>query len=258
MARDYHLSLNLSRELWHELLGAALPMTLSEGQVDLVDNARAVVKQLQVRERVAGLLEDQRAPSALRRARDRARGLWRNNRERVYRRLNEVMRVEGRWTVSLDEVGTRLKYGSQKLGADATVKGRFEGRLVLLNENVEIPIVLEKRVGATVALENIRYDPEHEAVIGSLGDLGVHIGDRAVYQLVSRLAEYVLEQQLPRTGPVPILKRAQVAELVQPMGGALKMQMGVEDLELTINEDDATLNVRFGFAHAQVAEVDHG
>lgn len=251
---SHHLSLSLSRELWRELLGAALPIHLAGGQLDLAQNARTMLKQLAVRERVAGLLEDRQPPAPLVRAKDRARALWHARRAGVYRRANELVRVEGEWRVELDQIGTDLKYGRQQIGADAYVRGVAEGTLYLMKENVELPFKIEKRLGASIALKNIHYDPTQRAVIGSLQDLGVYLGDNAVLQLVSRLAEYLLEQQVPRVNPVPILKRDQVDDMVGPVGGPLKMKMGVEDLELEITEQDMTLKVRFGFTQGQLTD----
>lgn len=253
-SNGYHLSLNLSRELWQELLSAALPIELQRGDLDLAGNARAVVRQLGVRERVSGLLEDRRSPAALVKVRDRARALWHRRREGVYRRVNELMRVEGSWRVELDDLGTELRYGDQRVTADAYVKGVAEGKLFLLRENVEIPFTIERRLGASVTLKDIHYDEEHRAVIGSLGDLAVHIGDHAALQLMGRLAEYLLEQQLPKVNPVPILKRGQVEDLVSPIGSPFKTQMSVEDLVLEIDEQDMALKVRFGFTNLQITD----
>jgi hypothetical protein len=250
----YHLSLNLSRELWQELLSAALPLEIRAGELDLTGSARALVRQLGVRERVHGLLEDSRSPAALVRVRDRARKVWHRRREGVYRRVNDLMRVEGTWRVELDDFGTELRYGRQQVTADAYVKGIAEGKIILLRENVEIPFVIERRLGASVTLKDIHYDDEHRAVIGSLGDLAVHIGENAALQLVARLAEYLLEQQLPKVNPVPILKRAQVEDLVGPVGSPFKTQLSVEDLVLQIDEKDMALKVRFGFANLQIAD----
>lgn len=250
----YHLSLNLSRELWQELLSAALPIELTKGQMDLTGSARSIVRQLGVKERVSGLLEDRRSPAALLRVRDRARSVWHRRREGVYRRVNDLVRVEGTWRVELDDLGTELRYGSQQVSADAYVKGVAEGKLILLKENVELPFVIERRLGASVTLKDIHYDEQHRAVIGSLGDLAVHIGDHAALQLVARLAEYLLEQQVPRVNPVPILKRDQVEDLVSPVGGPLKTKMSVEDLVLVIDDNDMALKVRFGFSHLQLSD----
>lgn len=249
-----HLTLSLSRELWNELLGAALPVKLAGQSFHLARNARQLVRQLGVRERVSGLLEDRRPPAALVRVKDRAKALWVRRRPGLYRRLNDVVRIEGVWRVDLDQFGTELKYARQKVTADAYVRGVAEGTVYLLRENIELPFRIERRLGASVALGDIHYDPGHRAVIGSIQDLEVFIGDSAMFQLLSRLAEYGLEQQLPRVNPVPILRRDQVEDMVGPMGGPLKMQLGVEDLELEITETDMTLKIRFGFSRAQLTD----
>lgn len=249
-----HLTLSLSRELWRELLGAALPIPLAGREFHVARDARAAVRQLGVRRRVAGLLEDRQPPRALVKLGDRARDAWARRRPGVYRRLNELVRIEGTVSVDLDDMGTELTYGHQRVSANARVRAVAQGTVWLLRENVIFPFEIERRVGAQVALADIHYDPGHRAVIGSLQDLGVFLGDNAVLQLLSRLAEFGLEQQLPRVNPVPILKRDQVEEMVAPMGGPLKMQMGVEDLELEITDDDLTLKIRFGFTRAQLTD----
>lgn len=254
MSKDYHLTLSLSRELWNELLSAALPVKLAGEGFDVTRDARHAVRRLGVRQRVAGLLEDRRPPAALVRVKDRAAAAWRRRKPSVYRAIRDLVQIEGEWRVELDDLGTELAYGSQRVSANAYVKGVAEGRIRLLRENVELPFVVERRLGASVALGDIRYDPGHRAVIGSVQDLGVFIGDHAALQLLSRVVEYALEQQLPRVNPVPILRRDQVQELVGPMGGALRMKMGVEDLDLEVSDRDLVLKVRFGFTRAQLTD----
>lgn len=255
MARNgYHLSLSLSRELWSDLLHAALPVTLAEGEFDLVGQAREGLRQLGVRERVAGLLEDRRPPELIVRAGDRARRAWRSRKPAIYKRLADVLRVEGTFRVELDDVGSQFRYAEQAVGADAFVKAVVEGTIYFLRENVEIPFTLEKRVGASVTLGDIRFDRGQQAIIGSLQDLALHLGDGAVLELVGRLGEYLLEQQLPKVNPVPILKRGQVDEMVGGLGGSLRMKMAVETMDLAVSEEDLTLSVKFGFAHLQLEE----
>lgn len=247
MAEGPHLSLSLSRELWNELLSAALPVRMAGDSLDLAHNARQLVGQLGVRQTVRGLLEDQRAPRALSQLRDRARSLWRSNRKRVYQGLNDVVRVDGAWWVELSDLGTELRYGRQRVTADAYVRGVAEGTLFLLRENVEIPFHIERRLGASLALGDIHYNDGQRAVIGSVQDLAVFLGDSRVMELLGRVVAWGLEQQLPRVGAVPILRREQIQELVGPLGGSLHVELGVDDVELVVRDDDLTLNVRFGF-----------
>lgn len=250
MGSGHHLSLSLTGEMWNEILGAALPFTVAAGEIDLASSARSMLRQLQVKERVAGLLEDSRTPQPLVRISNRARDLWSSRRERLYKSLNDLVHIEGTWTVEVDEMGTNLRYGQQKVAADAFLKGVAEGQITFLRENVSLPYRVEKRVGASVGLGRIRFSSGEDAVIGNVQDLAVHLGDGAVLQLLSRVIEYGIEQQLDSVKPVPVLKREQVQGLVGGMGGAMRMEMGVDDLQLDISDDEMTLKVRFGFTPA--------
>lgn len=243
-----HLSLALSREMWNEILRAALPFPLAAGEFTLREAAKSAMAQLQVRERVVGLLEDKRAPEPLVKFSERARTLWRDNRGNVYKRLDELVRVEGTWSFQIDDLGTDLTYGVQRVSADAFVRGVAEGTITFLNEGITVPYRIEKRVGASVALGRIRYSREQDAIIGNVQDLAVHLGDNVVLQLLSRLVEYGVEQRLDAVDVVPVLKRNQVEGLVGPLGGSLKLNMGVDDLQLDISDEEMRLNVRFGFS----------
>ncbi len=251
-----HMSLTLSRELWNELLGAALPVRLAGGDLDLRRIARGAAAQIGVRERVRGLLEDRRTPGVVRRAGDRARALWRRGRPALIQRAERLVRVEGSWRVELDDLGTELRYGKQRVDADAYARGILEGTVWLLRENLEIPFVFERRIGASVALGDIRYDRGRKAIVGSLQDVGLYVGDHAVLQLLARIGEALVEQQIPRANPVTILERERVQEMVGPMGGALNLAMGVETIDLKVDEDELRLEIRFGFTRAQLTGED--
>jgi hypothetical protein len=164
------------------------------------------------------------------------------------------LRVEATWKIELDDLGTELRYGRQRVDADAYARAVVEGTVFLLSENLEIPFTLERRVGASLALVNIRYDRGRKAVVGSLADVGLYLGDNVLVQLLSRLGEAAIEQQLPGANPVTLLERDRVSEMVGPMGGALKMKMDVDDIELVVDEHDLKLNIRFGFTRAQLTD----
>jgi hypothetical protein len=252
MPSPYHASLSLSRELWEDLLSAALPVRVAGGAFHVARDARGALRQLQLRERVATLLEDRRAPDVVVKARDRARELWSRSREDVYRTLNDWVRVEGTYRLELDDLGSRFRYGQQKVTANAYMKGTVEGVISLVRDNVEIPFRLEKRVGVSVTLGDIHFERSEQAVVGSLKDIGLHLGDPTVLQLLSRLGEYLLEQQLPQVSPVTILRREHLDGMVGGLGESMRMRMGVERLDLLVDEDNLTLTVKFGFAHEQL------
>ena len=124
--------------------------------------------------------------------------------------------------------------------------------VALLAHNVEIPFHIERTVGASVTIGDIRFDKGVGAVLGDLRDLSVDVGDNVLQQLLARAAERALHSQMGAVGPVPILRQDQVEEMVGGLGGAFRVAMGVEDLALVVTEDDLTLKVRFGFSRPQL------
>jgi hypothetical protein len=166
--------------------------------------------------------------------------------------------VQGDWTVQIDRDGSEFKYAKQRFGVEAHVKAVASGKVYLLDENIELPFVIEKRIGAEAALADIRYDKDRAALVGTLQDVTVDLGEHFVLQLLSRGAEQLLQQQVGNVNPVPILPRQQVEEMVGPMGGPLKLKMGVEDVALDIDEDELTLKVKFGFTQLQIEDRGRG
>lgn len=246
----HHLSLSLSADLWHGLLKSALPLKVAQGEVSLVGTAREVWERLDVESRVAGLLEDPNAPPRLAEMSARVRKAWERRRPDLVQRLNELVAIEGTWRLEVDEVGTDLRYGPQKVHADAFVKGVAEGTLTLLRENITRPFRVEVRLGASVALGRVRYAADRQAVIANVQDLALHLGDHAALQVVSRLLAQMVAPRVAATPAVEILRRRQLEELVGPMGQGMGAQMAVEDLQLDIDDQDMTLKVRFGFSKA--------
>lgn len=254
MARDSHLSLSIGHALWEELFRRALPVGIVDGEFEASGAARGAVKRLGVRDRVAGLLEDRRSPKRLTALTDRARGSWRKRKAGVYKRIDDVFHMEGTWKVELDDAGTDLRYGNQQISADAFVRGTASGTVRLLARNIEIPFTLTRRIGASVTLGNVHFSKEKDGVVGTLQDLVLHVGDARTLQLVSRIAEQFLEPQLGNLNPLPILKREQLEGLVGPLGGPLRMNMGVEMMNVEIDADQLTLKVRFGFTQAAITD----
>jgi len=245
VAEPHHLALSLSRELWNELLVAALPVRIAGQPIDLTRQVRGAVGRLRFREQVRGLIEDRRSPEVLRQVRE----LWHEQRDQLFERIDEVVRIEDEWQIELDAFGTELRYGPQQVKADAYVRARVEGTLHLLRDNVAIPFRLERRAGASVALADIRYDESQRAVVGRLRDFTLDLSeDNALLKVLATGLGRLLDQQLPRAQPVTILRRGQVEEMVGPMGGSLQMRLGVDDLDLVVDEGQMTLKVRFGFA----------
>lgn len=252
MNRDSHLSLSIGHALWEELFRRALPITVQDGSWEARAMARGALRQLELRQRVAGLLEDRQPPPRLQGLARRARQGLSRGRRVLSRRVDDLIVVDGTWKVQLDDAGTELRYGHQRIEADAFVRGTVEGTLHLLGRNVEIPFTLTRRVGASLALADVHYSAEREGVVGELRDLTLHIGDNHLLQLGSRLVEQLLQPQLAGLNPTPILRREQLEGLVGPLGGPLRMNMGIDMMDVVIDEDQLTLKVRFGFTQPQL------
>lgn len=251
---EYHFSMSIGKGLFTELLGAALPYKIQSGTFNLSENLRTAARQLQVKQRVAGLLEGPEG-SALVRVKTRAATVWEGRRGQVYETLDKVLRVEGDWEVLLDGEGSKFNYGEQQIGAEAYFKAVASGKAILLGENVELPFRLEKRVGAEIALGGIHYDGTKKEIVGQVQDVGLDLGDSLPLKLLNDILGKVLEQQAQeKLNPVTVLPKAQLDELVAGAGTALKLKMEVSDVHLEVGEEFMTLKVRFGFSQLQLAE----
>ena len=253
-ADNWHLSLSLQKDLWDRLLHAALPIKVAKGEFDLVRNMRSAVKALDVKQRVKGLLEDHATPVVMKRAQERAIALWRERRGQINELIDDLIQIEGTWRVQLDQEGSEFQYGRQQIGVKAQVRVVAEGTARLLRNNVEFPFVIEKRAAAALKLNAIQYDRQREELVGELGDILVDLGENIVLELLGRAAEFGLDRQLRNVNPLKILSRAQLEEFVSPAGGALNMQMGVDDLDLVVDGENITLKVRFGCSQKQIED----
>tara|TARA_B100000575_G_scaffold115847_1_gene92136 strand:- start:988 stop:1773 length:786 start_codon:yes stop_codon:yes gene_type:complete len=252
LTEDYHLSLSIGKALWDDLVGAALPLKVRDGTFDLGKIVISGVKQIGVRQRVRGLLEDRKPPEPLVRAKDRAAQFWTDNREEIYQVVNEMFRVEGDWMVEIDDKGTEFHYAPQKIGIDAHVKATINGTAYLVRDSVEIPFTIEKRLGAAAHMGNIRYDKDMRAVVGDVQDPFLDLGDGVVLQALSQAAATLLTQHAEKFNRTPLIKKAQLEEMVAPAGGPLKLKMGIDDVRIEVSENDLQLKVRFAFEQPQL------
>jgi len=249
---NYHLSLSIGKTLWDDLVGSALPLKVREGTFDLGKAVYDGVKQIGVRQRVRALLEDRSPPAPVVRVKDRAARVWSEHREEIFSVVREMFRVEGDWCIEIDDKGTEFKYAEQKIGIDAHVKATVSGRALLIRESVEIPFTIEKRLGAACQMGNIRYDKDQRAVVGDVQDPFVDLGDNAILRVLSQGAAYLLEQKTQQFAGKPMIKKAQLEEIVAPAGGPLKLKMGIEDVRIEVTDTAMTLKVRFDFEQAQL------
>jgi hypothetical protein len=251
---DFHLALSINKALWDDLVGVALPFQVADGSFDIGRNVYQGVKQLGVRQKVAGLLEDRAPSERVQRARRRLGDAWRRVKPQVYKTLDEVFHVEGDWKVIIDQDGTDFHYGPQKIGVDAHVKASATGKVYLLKQNLEIPFIIEKRLGASCHLGDIRFDQGTNSVVGSVQDPQIDLGEHVIFKLLNEIAGQLIEKQTHQFSSVPLIPKDQLNEMVLPAGGALRMNMSVENVSVEVNESDLKLKVKFGFSQLQLTE----
>ena len=253
---DFHMALSINKALWDDLVGAALPLQVADGAFDLGRNVYQGVKQLGIRQKVTGLLEDKAPSETVQRTRRKIGDLWKKHKPGIYQRLDEVLKVEGDWKVVIDQDGTNFHYAKQKIGVDAHVKAIASGKLILLQRNFEIPFTIEKRLGASCHLGDIRFDTGSNSVVGSVQNPSIHLGDHAILRMATELLDQVLAQQTAKFDEVPLIKKDQLNEMVLPAGGPLKMNMSVEDVGIEVNESNLQLKIKFGFSQKQITSAE--
>ena len=251
IAEDFHFSMSIGKGLFTELISAALPMKLIGGEFTLSDGLRDAARQLQVKQRVVGLLESGEN-EALTKVRDKARDVWGARRGQVYETLDKLIQVDGDWEVKLDREGSEFHYGQQAIGAEAYFKMMASGQVRLLQSQVELPFTIERRIGAEIGLGDVRYDAGKQAIVGDIQNVGVDFGDHIFFKLLNDVVYKVIEQQLGKFNPVTVLPKAQLDELVGGAGTAIKLKMEVTDVVLEIGEQQMTLKVKFGFTQLQL------
>ncbi|HJN73195.1 MAG TPA: hypothetical protein QGF58_04585 [Myxococcota bacterium] len=254
IGESYDFSMSIGNSLFTKLLGEALPMEVKKGPFNLTENLRDAARQLQVKEKVAGLLEGPQN-EALVRVKDRARDAWGNRREQVYDTLDRLVRVEGDWEIHIDDKGSEFKFAHQKLALEAHAVLVAHGTATLLDQNIEVPFRIEKRVGAEVGLGDIHYDPQQEAIVGNVKDVGIDLGENILLRIANDIIGKVIEAKgLPQVNPLTVLPKKQVDEAIGGATSALKLQMRVTDIILDINEEYVTLKVKFGFSQLQIED----
>jgi hypothetical protein len=249
---DYHLSLSIGKSLWDDLVGAALPVQIADGAFDLSKNVYQGVKQLGVRKRVSNLLEDKASSETVQKAKKRVSALWERKKPQLYHALNELIKVEGNWQIVIDQKGTDFHYSKQQVGVDAHVKAMVTGKALLLKENLELPFSIEKRLGASCHLGDIHFDTNQNAVVGSIQQPAIDLGEHVIMRILNDAIGKLLQQQTSRFNDVPLIKKDQLDEMVMPAGGPLKMHMNIEDVRIEVDDAELKLLVKFGFASKQL------
>ena len=89
-------------------------------------------------------------------------------------------------------------------------------------------------------------------VVGDVQDPFLDLGDGVVLQALSQAAATLLTQHAEKFNRTPLIKKAQLEDMVSPAGGPLKLKMGIDDVRIEVSENDLQLKVRFAFEQPQL------
>lgn len=253
----YHLALSVSQSLWTDLLGEALPIQVGEGDFDLVDQGRKLLHAAE--DQVKGLLTGvtdtiDEAPllgsPRGRSMRGRAKGLVRRGRDLASRTVRDQIQVRGKWRARIAKEGSEFSYHADGVTLDARAEVELEGRAILFGEQFEVPFKLGRALDATASLNKVRFHRGRKQLEGDLSGVSLSLGESLPMRLLKTLGDMVIERQIDRFNPLPLIPGSTLEGMITPGDGPLKLSAGIEDLHVGINENDLTLSVRFAFQGA--------
>ena len=256
----YHMSLSISQQLWSDLLGEALPIEAGSGDFDLVEQGRKLLHAAE--DQVRGLLTsvEERIDEApvlgnptVKSVRGRVRRLARRGRRGTSRRLRESFKVQGRWRAHVSRDGSRFSYHAGGVTLDARAVIELDGTALLFGEQFEIPFTISRHLDGTASVNEVSFNREAKRLEGRLGEVSLSLGNSLPLRLLKIIGDRLLEQQVEKLNPLPLIPGSSLEQMITPGQGPLRFSAGIDDLQLGINENDLTLSVRFAFKGDGVA-----
>ncbi len=250
----YHLSLSISQSLWSDLLGQALPIQVGTGEFELIEQSRKLLHMAE--DQVKGLLTGageamDSAPviggSVGKGVRGKLKGVAKRGRNFLSRKVEESVKVTGNWKVNVAKDGSSFDYHDDGVTLDARVGVEVEGRALLLGDQFEIPFTITHDVNGTASLDEVGFNSDRNQLEGSLGSVSLSLGESLPLRLLKTVADRLIEQQIIKMNPLPLIPSSTIENMVLPAGGPLRLSASIEDLFVGINGEDLTLSVRFAF-----------
>jgi hypothetical protein len=250
----YHLALSVSQQLWTDLLGEALPIQVGQGDWDLVEQGKRLLEAAETQ--VKGLLGgvEQKLDEAPvvggrvgRRLRGGLRSVARKGADVARGRLKDAVAVRGKWRARVSKDGSRFSYHDGGVTLDARAVLEIEGRALLFGEQFEIPFTLSRNVDGTASLEDVSFSRDRKQLEGSVKKVSLSLGNSLPMRVLKLVGDRVLEQQVQKINPVPLIPGSTLEKIILPAEGPLKLSASIDDLNVGINQKDLTLSVRFAF-----------
>lgn len=253
----YHLALSVSQNLWSDLLGEALPIQVGEGDWDLVAQSRKLLHAAE--DQVKGLLTgvEEKVDQApvlgnpmVKGVRGRAKAVAKRGRGVLSRRVQESVKVQGKWRARVAREGSSFDYHNGAVTLNARAEVEVEGRAILFGDQFEIPFAIGRALDATASLMDVNFNRNSKQLEGSIGDVSLSLGESLPLRLLKTLGDRLIAKQIDRFNPLPLIPGSTLENMITPGDGPLKLSAGIDDLHVGINEKDLTLSVRFAFKGA--------
>ena len=250
----YHLSLSISQTLWADLLGQALPIEVGTGDFELVDQGRKLLHMAedQVKGLLTGAVEALDSTpviggSVSKGVRGRVKGVAKRGRRFLSRKVEESVKVTGQWKVNVVKDGSGFKYHEDGVTLDARVGLEVAGRALLLGDQFEIPFQIRHDVNGTASLDEVGFNSDRNQLEGNIGGVSLSLGESLPLRLLKTVADRLIEQQIGKLNPLPLIPSSTLENMVLPAGGPLRLSASIADLNVGIDGNDLTLSVRFAF-----------
>ena len=117
----------------------------------------------------------------------------------------------------------------------------------LLGDQFEIPFTLTHDVNGTASLDEVGFNRDSNQLEGSIGGVSLSLGESLPLRLIKQVADRLIEQQIDKMNPLPLIPRSTLEGMVLPAGGPLKLSASIDDIYVGIDGSDLTLSVRFAF-----------
>ena len=158
--------------------------------------------------------------------------------------------MRGTWRGWVSKDGSAFRYHDDGVTLDARAMLEVEGTATLFREQFEIPFRVTKGIDGTASLEHVRFNRGRKQLEGELSGVSLSVGDSVLARLIKVVGDRLLEQQVQRLNPLPLIPGSKLENMITPGEGPLKLTAGIEDLHVGINAQDLVLSVRFAFKGA--------
>lgn len=248
----FHLSLAIGQHLWTDLFSEALPVQLGTGHFNVNDQVRPYLALLG--EQVEGQVKQlaSHTPPLLAPPVERLKGRFGTRVEarlaRLRSRFQDVVQVQGDWTLHIVRDGSRFTYSPGAVTVSARFRGVATGTIDIDHGRLIIPYELERFVRGSFTLGDVRYERAKGGLVGSIKDLHFELGEHPLVRTAEVWVDKLVEKKLSAYKELTLLQVAQINRSLEEALGQLKFNAQIENVKVEITDANLVLQVNLGFS----------